>query len=350
MSTTATRAHKVPELSGLETGQEATCFAALAGRQQKLNKYGSPYTICTFKDRHGSKDFFVWSNDPSYDDSLTWTPDGIYRLRIRCKSSNRGLELTIVEARPVAPDLDQAEGYDEAEIYELSRFDLDRSFETVRTLAAKIIKDPHLLDLVNKILLRYEHDLKRMPAARAMHHAFTGGLIEHIRSMTRVSVWIGEHYSRYYSDLNPPINTGLIAAAAILHDLGKLIELQYSPVAASYTTPGLLIGHIVLGRDIIRDVAATIPDFPAETLMQLEHAILAHHGKREFGSPVVPQTIEAYIVSMADELDAKVNQIARARLEPRGDDDFTADLNFGDGRRRFYRGTPHPTPEPDLPA
>ena len=341
-----TLARKVPELSGLEIGQEATCFAALSSKQVKIARTGSPYAICTFKDRYGTKDFFIWSTDPLHDDSASWRKDTAYRLRVRSKSSQRGVELSLIEARLADPELDKAEGFDESDLYELSRFDLDHSFQTVRNLASETIEDPCLLELVTKILDHYQNDLKRQPAASFMHHAFTGGLIEHLRSMTRVSVWLGRHYAKYYSDLDPPINLGIIAATAILHDLGKVIELQYSPIAATYTTQGRLIGHILIGRDIIREVAATIDDFPPELLMQLEHAVLAHHGKLEYGSPVLPQTIEAYIVSIADDLDAKINQIARARMTPPGLDEFTEDINFGDGRRRFYRGKPLPPPAP----
>jgi 3'-5' exoribonuclease len=182
-----------------------------------------------------------------------------------------------------------------------------------------------------------------MQAATNMHHAYTGGLIEHVWSMTRIAAFLSEHYERYYANLNPPLNRSVVIAAAILHDIGKLRELEYDPVAARYTTPGLLIGHIVFGRDMVREAAARIDGFPPETLMLLEHAILSHHGKREFGAVVEPATIEALIVSFVDDLDAKVNQVA-AKLLNRdgGDGDFT-DKVFGLANRRFYRGVPLPT-------
>src|SRR5206468_875000 len=106
---------------------------------------------------------------------------------------------------------------------------------------------------------------------------------------------------------------GVIVAASILHDIGKLRELSYHPVEAKYTKEGSLIGHVLMGRDLVRDVARQIEGFPDETLLLLEHAILSHHGKKEFGAPIVPQTIEALIVSFVDDLDAKVNIAARER-------------------------------------
>src|SRR5262249_57955840 len=107
-----------------------------------------------------------------------------------------------------------------------------------------------------------------------------------------------------------------VIAGTILHDIGKLRELEYHPVEAKYTKEGYLIGHILMGRDMIREAAGRIEGFPAETLILLEHAILAHHGRREFGSPVLPQTMEALLVSFIDELDAQMNSGARERMNP----------------------------------
>jgi 3'-5' exoribonuclease len=130
-----------------------------------------------------------------------------------------------------------------------------------------------------------------------------------------------------------------VIAAVVLHDIGKIRELRYHPVEAKYTTEGYLIGHVQLGRDMIREKAATIDGFPEETLMLLEHAILSHHGKREFGAPVLPQTIEAILLSFIDDLDAKMNMVARQRLRSRTDDEFTEPV-YGLDNRRIYKGIP----------
>ena len=144
-----------------------------------------------------------------------------------------------------------------------------------------------------------------------MHHSYTSGLLEHVWSMTRIAAFLAEHYAKYYDELDPPLNRDLIVAATVLHDIGKLRELEYHPVETRYTTEGTLIGHVLMGRDMVREAAARIDGFPEELLLCLEHAILAHHGKREFGAPVAPATLEALIVSFVDDLDAKVNMVAR---------------------------------------
>ena len=138
-------------------------------------------------------------------------------------------------------------------------------------------------------------------------------------------------------------------AAAILHDIGKLRELDYHPVEAKYTKEGQLIGHVMIGRDLVRDAARKIEGFPLETLLLLEHAILAHHGKREFGAPIVPLTLEALLVSYVDDLDAKMNIAARHRLLSSTDGEFT-DKVYALDNRRFYKGIPSGTSGRRRPA
>ena len=190
---------------------------------------------------------------------------------------------------------------------------------------------------------------KKMPAAKNFHHSYTAGLLEHVWSMTRVAGFLADHYAKYYKQLDPPLNKGVIMAAAILHDIGKLRELTYHPVETRYTKEGQLIGHVMIGRDLVREAASKIEDFPMETLLLLEHAILSHHGKREFGAPIVPLTLEALLVSFVDDLDAKMNIAARERLRSHSEGEFT-DKVFALDNRRFYKGIPRELPaDDDLP-
>lgn len=330
---------RVPELATLEAGREAVCFAALAQKSKGTTKYGSPYWKCHFQDRHARRDFMIWADDPLLDQVEAWGDGRVFRLRVRAKSGQRGIELKVVEVRE-ATAADSAEGYDVANLYEVSRYDADECSQAIRRIARDHIADPKVHELVVRILDDHDSAFRAMPAATSMHHAFTGGLLEHVRSMARICAYLGGHYARYYDDLNPPLNRDVVVAAGILHDIGKLFELEYHPVAARYTTVGNLVGHIILGRDLVRKTAESIADFPAETLLQIEHAILAHHGKREFGAPVLPQTIEAMIVSFADELDAKINQAARCRVRSQTDEPFTDEIFQGPDRRRIYKGVP----------
>jgi 3'-5' exoribonuclease len=212
---------------------------------------------------------------------------------------------------------------------------------------ARNTRTPILARLVREILEEHADLFKKMPAAKQMHHGYSGGLVEHVWSVTRVCTLLIKHYAAYYDGLNPPLDREVIVAAAILHDIGKLRELEYHPVEAKYTKVGNLVGHIVLGRDMVRDKARDIGEFPEETLLLLEHAILAHHGKAEFGAPKLPQTIEAMIVHYADEIDAKINAVAAERMRSKTEDEFTTKI-WGVDNRAFYKGIPVEAPTDDL--
>jgi 3'-5' exoribonuclease len=210
---------------------------------------------------------------------------------------------------------------------------------SIRLRINKYITCPQLRRLVETILAEQEAEFVKIQAAQNMHHAYTSGLLEHVRSMAYVAGVLVDHYSEYYSNLQPPIDKGLVIAAVILHDIGKLRELEYRPIEARYTKTGRLIGHTIIGRDLVRATAQSIPEFPEETLLLLEHAILSHHGRSEFGAPVLPMTIEALLVSYIDDLDAKMNIVARQRLRSRSEDEFT-DPVYGLDNRRIYKGVP----------
>ncbi len=252
----------------------------------------------------------------------------------------------MIECRLVIPE-DAADGYDFFDLVESSKYSPDVIVEQIRAIIAKNIRCPHIRQLLHVLIDRHGDLLRKMPAAQNIHHSYSGGLVEHLWSVTRVAVSLAKHYGEYYTDLNPPLNRDVIVAAAILHDIGKLRELDYHPVEAKYTKHGTLIGHIVLGRDMVRDTARDIPGFPDETLLLLEHAILAHHGQMQYGAPKEPATIEAMIVHYADEIDAKINAVASERMKSNTDREFTAKI-FAVGNRTFYKGIPVELPDDDL--
>src|SRR5262249_19655654 len=148
-----------------------------------------------------------------------------------------------------------------------------------------------------------------------------------------------DHYAKYYSQLNPPVNKGVVLAAIVLHDIGKLRELAYHPVEAKYTKEGCLVGHVLMGRDMVREAARSIDRFPEETLLLLEHAIGAPHGKRGSGPPVPPQTLGAILVSFIADLDEKINIVARHRALSAPDDASPAGVSARKNRR-IYKGIP----------
>lgn len=145
-----------------------------------------------------------------------------------------------------------------------------------------------------------------------MHHAYLGGLLEHTLSMAHMAEAAARHY--------PLINADLLLAGVFLHDLAKIEEFDYSRPAFNYTDRGRLVGHLVLGVDMLRRAADKVPDLPMATVDQLAHLILSHHGQLEFGSPVLPMTPEAMLLHHLDDMDAKMNFLEGMMVQMDGDE------------------------------
>ena len=337
----------VTRLSDLIDGQEAECFAVLVKRVRGTTYKGDPFIKCVFRDRRATVEAPLWADHRYHQPSQGWVDGIAYRLRVKAEVSPKyGMQVSLLNIRP-AGEQDESDGYSFHDLVDSTRFSVDRLFASVHDCIDKYITEPLLKALVVGILRDEEELFKKMQAASNFHHAYTGGLLEHVWSMTRISGFLADHYAKYYADLDPPLDRGVIVAATVLHDIGKLRELAYHPVEARYTKEGQLIGHVLMGRDMVRDAALKIDGFPPETLLLLEHAILSHHGRREYGAPIVPLTMEALIVSHVDDLDAKVNAAARGRLADGGDGEFT-DKIWPLDNRRMYKGLRTP-PSGDEP-
>jgi 3'-5' exoribonuclease len=141
---------------------------------------------------------------------------------------------------------------------------------------------------------------KDAPAAKKLHHVYVGGLLEHTLSISNLILQIGSHYGG--------LNRDLLLTGGILHDIGKVHELTYSR-AFDYSTAGRLLGHILLGIEMINEKISLIPDFPHDVALELKHLVISHHGQYEYGSPKRPKTLEALILSYLDDLDAKVEDL-----------------------------------------
>ncbi|HWE39927.1 MAG TPA: HD domain-containing protein [Isosphaeraceae bacterium] len=330
----------VVRLSDLRDGSEGVCFAALVKKDRGMTKKNEPFFKCYFRDKRATLEAPIWANNRFLNQAAQWPVGIAYRLHVRTKDSGRyGLQIDeIIEIR-AATAADEADGYDFQDLVESSRYSAAVLRERLDQLVDKYIRAPHVKRLVRDILAEHDELFRKMPAAQNFHHSYSVGLLEHVWSMTRIAGFVAEHYERYYDQLNPPLDKDVVVAATILHDIGKLRELEYHPVEAKYTKEGSLIGHVLMGRDLVREAAGRIEGFPEETLLLLEHAILAHHGKREFGAPVVPQTLEALILSFIDDLDAKINVLATERLRSTTEDAFT-DRVYALDNRRIYKGIP----------
>jgi 3'-5' exoribonuclease len=236
-------------------------------------------------------------------------------------------QFLVTHIRRVNPPQDRLQGFREEDCVLSAPRSIDEMWGELRA-HLEHVRDPHLRVLLNRITSDHESQLREWPAAQTIHHAYRGGLLEHTLKMADVAVPVARAYHA---------NEDLVLAGVLLHDIGKLQELQYEPGGATYTRDGNLIGHIGLGLILVRDTINGISGFPDDLRSQVEHLIVSHHGTRDHGSPVEPRTVEAFILAMVDELDTRIHQVRRAINEDPGSDEFTGwHKRLG---RVLYKGT-----------
>ncbi len=295
-------------LCELVDGQEADFFALMTSKEELTTKNGKPYFKVGFRDSGREVSFPIWENSPRAAECRDgWAPGVFYKLRALYRETSYGPQLEIRRIREVVEG-DAAEGFDPAMCRPQSRFDPQEMFDQLLGIAREKIENAAVRKLVESILSSNRDELLTCPAARHHHHAFAGGLLEHTLSVTRTCVFLAEKYAEYYPQMEPPLDKGLVVAGAILHDIGKVRELEQKPEATTYTPAGSLIGHLLISRDMVREAAADA-GLDAETLLRLEHLAIAHQRLPEWGSPKPPMTPEALIVHYADDLDAKYHMI-----------------------------------------
>jgi 3'-5' exoribonuclease len=234
------------------------------------------------------------------------------KVQGRTELFNSRLQLVIENIRRVNPDQDRGQGFREEDCVLSAPRPVEEMWKELDELILHV-RDPFVRELLQRITAKHVEKLRIWPAALTVHHAYRSGFLEHILSVARSALTLGAAYGA---------NQDLLTAGALLHDIGKLEELEYDR-STSYTREGNLVGHVTLGVMMARATMAAIPDFPDVLRAQIEHLIVSHHGHKEFGAPVEPMTIEAMILSAADDLDAKINQVKQALAED-AEGEFTA--------------------------
>ena len=296
-------------------------------RELTADSTGAGYFLCTQKDVRAGRngEFIALTLQDATGRIAAKVFDAVERLRsefdagefvkvkARANLYNDRLQLIIENIRRVHPEQDRAAGFREEACIPSAPRPVDEMWAELAGLIAAV-SDPFIRGLLERVASRFEASLKIWPAAQTIHHAYRGGFLEHVLAIAAVSRALARAYGA---------SEDLAIAGAVLHDIGKLQELDYD-LAAAYSRDGRLIGHITLGAMIVRDEARAIEGFPPALLAQLEHLVVSHHGSREFGSPVEPVTVEAFILAAADDLDAKVNQIRQAIADDSTDGEFTA--------------------------
>jgi 3'-5' exoribonuclease len=311
------------ELSRLKAGQTGDFFALLCEKNKRSTKDGKPYFAMKFRDLSRTVSAPIWDNVPFFGQCEGWSVGQVFKIRATYQEHKQfGPQIDIGNIRLATPD-DQADGYDPDAFVAKTKFDVDKLWEELLGHAETMANDG-LRDLVLHLLRENEGLIRQQPAASRNHHAYRGGYLEHTVSVVRTGVYLADKYQAYYPELNPPLNRDLIVAGCILHDIGKMKELALGADLADYTVEGMLIGHIVLGRDMVREAARDVGSVDPDLLLYLEHIILSHQGTPEWGSPKVPMIPEAFLVHHADDIDAKMNMFIDSLLRHEGEEAFTS--------------------------
>jgi 3'-5' exoribonuclease len=312
-------------LHELASGQSGDFFALLAERSRGATRDGKPYYACRFRDARRTATCRVWADSPWFAAcEAGWQEGQFFKIRGQFEDNRHyGPQIHVQNIRPVAA-ADRADGFDPLELVETSRFDRATMFAELRGLAERSIADAPLRGLVLSLLDRHAEALQSLPATQRHFYPFLGGLLEHTLSVTQTCLYLVEKYNTHYPDLKPPLNKDVVVAGAVLHDLGRVLELGGDPVAAQPTVPGRLLGHLFLGRDLVRDAARELGDVNPELVQLLEHVIISHLNLPEWGSPRLPLVPESLILHHADDLDAKVEMYVRCLRKDREEGPFTA--------------------------
>ena len=221
-------------------------------------------------------------------------------------------------------DADRNDGFDPAQFVDSSRFSVDAMFEELVALAKSEIRDESLRQLVLIIYDRYGRQLRELPASTKHAYIFRGGWLEHVLSLTKTCIFLADHYATRFAEMTPKLNRDLVIAGALLHDIGRVLELSTESSVPQPTMSGKLFGYVVLGRDLVRDISRELGNVNPELLLLLEHLMLAHLALPESALSRQPLIPEAVLLHHADTLDGQMEMSMRCVSRDLGSGPFTA--------------------------
>lgn len=322
----------------IKAGDKIQEIFLVAEKNLAYSQKGSPYLNLRLRDRTGEVDGKIWDNALGWDKAFK--KGDLVRIQARALSFKNAVQVSIIDLKPVGDDEVALNDY-----FPVARGDLAQMYAAIVAYVDQV-GTPCL----SRLLKAFFNDaelaalFRRAPAAKGFHHGYIGGLLEHTLSVVRLLEMAAGHY--------PGVNRDLLLTGGLLHDIGKIYEFSYERIV-EYSDPGRLIGHIVMGVEMVNAKIAAIPDFPEQISLELRHLILSHHGVLEYGSPKRPKTIEALIVHFMDDLDAKVNAFQETIREARDEGaSWTPYHRLFD--RYIYKGPVHPggeaVPQVDPPS
>jgi 3'-5' exoribonuclease len=275
----------------------------VVSKQIKPKKTGEPYLALTLGDRSGQLEAKMWDNVEEVLNAFE--QDDFLKVKGLVNKYKNRFQLTIHKLRKLGESEIEFSDY----LPKTTR-NIDELWQTLTEFVASF-QNPHLKALVQAFMSDPEiaAAYRNAPAAKTLHHAYIGGLLDHVVSLFRSCDLVCRNY--------PQVNRDLLLTGAFLHDIGKIHELAYNR-SFSYTTRGQLLGHMIIELEMLQAKLALVPDFPLELKTLIEHLIISHHGEYEFGSPKLPMFPEALLLHYMDDLDSKMEAM-RAQFEREAD-------------------------------
>ena len=292
----------------LREGERINEIYLCKNKQASLTKAGKPFESLILQDKTGTLDAKIW--DPGSIGIEDFGKLDYINVVGEVTSFQGALQLNVKRVRKA-----KAGEYDPKEYLPTSKYDTEQMYKELLHIVDGI-ENPYLQQLSKSYFYDkdFEEAFKFHSAAKTMHHGFVGGLLQHTLSVAKLCKSFCMQYEL--------LNKDLLLTAAIFHDVGKLKEISRFP-SNDYTDEGQLLGHIVIGAQMLTERIATIPDFPKKLENELLHCILAHHGELEYGSPKKPAIAEAVALSFADNMDAKMEALEEAFQNiPEGNTDW----------------------------
>ncbi|MBN8253562.1 3'-5' exoribonuclease YhaM [Priestia flexa] len=303
-----------------EVGEQVDLYFLIKSSTRGIASNGKPFLTVILQDKTGDIEAKLW--DVSPEDEETYAAEKIVKVAGEVMNYRGRNQLKVRNIRPAQPQ-DGVRVSDFLEVAPLSRE------EMVEYITQSIfeMKNSNIQRLTRHLLNKYQSEFLEYPAATKNHHEFVSGLAYHVVSMLKLA--------KTFADLYPSLNRDLLYSGVILHDLGKVFELS-GPVSTTYTVQGNLLGHISI---MVNEIGKTAEELgiEGEEVMLLQHMVLSHHGKEEWGSPKKPLIKEAEMLHLIDNVDAKMNMLDRA-LDKTKPGEFTERI-FALDNRSFYKPT-----------
>lgn len=281
-------------INELKEGENVVEHYLCKSKQTLKSRAGKNYLSLRLQDKTGTVDAKVWDLN---NEIKAFEENDFIKIDANVIVYQNGIQLNVKRIRR------SMEGeYDPMDYIPCSQKDMNAMYDELMKYKSSI-KNPFIKKLLDEIFLKNPNVSKRFKthsAAKNIHHGYMGGLLEHTLSVTQICDFMAPRY-KY-------VNRDILIASAMLHDVGKTVELSEFPMN-DYTDDGQLLGHLIIGSEMIRDAAQKIEGFPLQLESLLKHCMLSHHGEYEYGSPKLPKTIEAFILHCADDMDAKVKVI-----------------------------------------